>query len=309
MTRDVSGPGSSIHGSGFLPDTPVVLNVTDKSGTVTLDDSQMPALRTDGGGLLTVRLTAEPDDVGIVSFQATAGDCSADASTEVTAAMFGAVCPAAGDAEATASPQAAAYAEAILADRPIGYWRFEETSGSIAAAAAGDAGTYRGGPALSIPGVVDGSRAVSLDGVDDWIELEDLELAKDFTVEAWVFLCGTSIGNADAVVGVAGNGPDINFFEEQLRLYDGDGNDPAIAPSTVEAGRWMHIAASRKGGELTLYVDGLPVAQGQYAEPFPISAIGWGNAGNLEGLIDEVAIYDRTVPADHLAARVEAAGR
>jgi hypothetical protein len=72
--------------------------------------------------------------------------------------------------------------------------------------------------------------------------------------------------------------------------------------------RWVHVAITREGGRLDGYMDGRQVGTGMYLEPFPVSAVGWGNAGLLRGLMDEVAIYDHSLSPERIAAHAAAGG-
>jgi hypothetical protein len=298
------GPGARVMGSGFTPDTTVVLTIVDPSGTTTFTEPDRPALRTDIRGAFVFPITAERRNIGTGRFEAAAGGCTARTTVQVTASMFTPDCPL-GEPATSGSPASAAYETLVLTDEPAHYWRFEEASGPTAHAAAGEPGTYRGGPGFATPGIIEGSRAVTLDGSDDWIDIPDLALASDFTIEAWVYLCGGPIDNSDAVVGQGGEGPDVNFYEERLRLWDGE-MDPAVADPQVEAGRWVQVAVTRHDGALTLYLDAEPVGTGRHEPAFPVAAIGWGNAGLLMGGIDEVAIYDHALTRDRLSAHLAA---
>jgi hypothetical protein len=85
------------------------------------------------------------------------------------------------------------YARTVLTDSPAGYWRLGETSGTTALDVAGNnSGTYRGGPQLgagSLLAAEGGNPAVSLDGVDDLVDIpvsSALGPTLKVSVEAWV---------------------------------------------------------------------------------------------------------------------------
>src|SRR6185437_12692528 len=73
---------------------------------------------------------------------------------------------------ATAFPRC--YGDAVLSDSPVGYWRLDETTGTVATDSTGsNPGTYVGGPALGQAGGLPdttNNRAPGLDGVDDRVE-------------------------------------------------------------------------------------------------------------------------------------------
>jgi hypothetical protein len=88
------------------------------------------------------------------------------------------------------------YSAHVLAKRPVGYWRFDETGGIIAHDASGQArnGTYKGGFTLGQPGALQSERdfAVGLDGRNGFIEVPDSDAfsqptsGQGLTVEVWV---------------------------------------------------------------------------------------------------------------------------
>jgi hypothetical protein len=86
------------------------------------------------------------------------------------------------------------YADAVLTDSPIGYWRLGETSGNVAADSSpnGLAGTYTGGVTLGVGGAINGdpNTAARFDGTNDLVSMGDPASGRldfgtaDFTVEA-----------------------------------------------------------------------------------------------------------------------------
>jgi hypothetical protein len=93
------------------------------------------------------------------------------------------------------------YREAVLTDEPVGYWRLGETSGSTAADETGaNPGTYENGPALGLPGAINGDtdRRLGLDGVDDDVRIPgsaSLDVRHQLTFEAWMkYASGDGIG-------------------------------------------------------------------------------------------------------------------
>jgi hypothetical protein len=195
----------------------------------------------------------------------------------------------------------------VLADRPLHYWRFEETTGVEAADTAGPpAAAYAGAPALGQPGAMEGSLSILLDGDDDWVDVADLTLAGDFTIEAWIFLC-EEISDVDVLMGQGRAGPDINFGDEDFRLWDGH-RDPLVAEGPMPHDRWVHVVITRAAGRLDAFVDGRPAGTGTHDAPFPVATVGWGESGLLRGMLDEVAIYDHALSPERIAAHAAAGG-
>ncbi len=133
---------------------------------------------------------------------------------------------------------------------------------------------------------------LSLDGSDDWVNVPNLVFSGDFTVEAWVNLA-PGISGVDALVGQEGTGIDFNFFGGKVRLFE-PFTDRIAANTIIQPNTWTHIALTRLGSSLSLYINGLLDATGTWSGSFPIKALGRGNqsfAGHLEGELDEVRLW------------------
>jgi hypothetical protein len=294
-----------IVGSGFPADQPAILTLDDGRDPTVLTQAEAPALHTDVRGVVLFGITAERENIGTNTAMLSAGGCTATGSVPITEAMFPPACPS-GDPVSSGGAAAEDYQALILGDAPIAYWRLEEAEGPVAQAAAGDPGAYTGSPALGQAGPIEGSRAVALDGDGDWIDVADLQLTGDFTIEGWVFFCENDISNDDALVGNPDGGANLNFFAARYRLWTGE-FDVTEIEEPLEIARWYHLAAVRNAGEVVLYVDAEPAARGDFADVFPVSALGNSGDGTLAGVLDEVAIYDHALSAKQLAAHAAAA--
>jgi hypothetical protein len=214
----------------------------------------------------------------------------------------------------------------VLADSPLGYWRLEETSGTVAADSSGHVadGAYLGGPRLGGTGAFPGSRAVDFDGVDDRIEVagakapnpakltvELFAKSKTPTWNAWGFLAS----KRNAFVLSPEQGSKAILFYVFYTAAGSFQNVRWLPPAQFDIQQWHHYAASFDGQTLRLYADGKEVA----SAPATGSAIapdsgpltlgqdeGWANRyGNA--LIDEAAIYGSALPASRIAAHHAAA--
>ena len=110
----------------------------------------------------------------------------------ITISGAGASTPPVFSAEARSTALNSAYADQVIADGPISYWRLGDTSGTTASDVAGaNPGTYTGGVTLGQQGALTGDpdSAASFDGVNDYVLVPDsssLDLTAGVTVEAWV---------------------------------------------------------------------------------------------------------------------------
>ena len=130
---------------------------------------------------------------------------------------------------------------------------------------------------------------VGFDGANDWINIPDLTLTNDFTIEGW-FNLAPSIDYRDALFGQEGSGPDIHFSAGRVRLYAYGIRVTAKTPLIADT--WGHIAITRSGSNLTVYVNGVKDATGRWNGLLSIKAIGRGNRGYFKGMMDEIRIWE-----------------
>ena len=156
--------------------------------------------------------------------------------------------------------------------------------------------------------------AYDFDGVDDYVLVDDSDRYFDgtagFTVAFWTFVRGTS--GEHAVVSKPfgtnfANSWQVSAFPPdtiQLRLIAG-GTDPS--PGTLTLDQWSHYAATWDGTMARLYRDGAEIQMSAATVSFDTSPIVIGGdlnqvtefAGPLDGLVDELLIYDRALsPAE-----------
>ena len=139
------------------------------------------------------------------------------------------------------------------------------------------------------PDVASCGKGIEFDGANDWINIPNLSLANDFTVEGWVKLA-PGIDNRDALFGQEGRGPDINFYAGKVRLFAA--GDKVTANTALLPNTWEHIAITRTGTNLVLYINGVADATGTWNGTLSLKAIGRGNQGYLKGELDEIRVWD-----------------
>jgi hypothetical protein len=193
-------------------------------------------------------------------------------------------------------------------------------------------GVLEGGAGFA-PGKV--GQAFAFDGFDAmlWIP-ESHELApRELTLAAWVevrafpragglstllarpakAVSSANVGEAAYAIQLDAEGR--SFFA----LWDGERAVRITAPGGLSTGTWHHIAASRRGPLMILYVDGAEVASGtldgeiayERALGFDIEvgnypSLGPGRA--FDGSMDEVSIYGRALDATEILEIYEASG-
>ncbi|MHC4749565.1 MAG: LamG-like jellyroll fold domain-containing protein [Planctomycetota bacterium] len=209
----------------------------------------------------------------------------------------------------------------------IGYWKFDETSGTTAVDSAGgdnngtlsgdvhwETGSGRGGGVLLFGGTDTAHVEVPTTGMS----------ASAGTVAMWAYLSQSQPSQTQYFFGHTTQ-PSYN---NRIQLYmDGGTRDLDLGLGgshtvqtgimTLETATWYHIALTWDNGSYVVYIDGEVVASGAYTGLSAIHDFAWiGNDGNPEtegteafgGLLDEVQIYDRALSEDEIKAIMEGSG-
>ena len=194
----------------------------------------------------------------------------------------------------------------------VGLWRLDESSGTTAADATGNApGVYVNGPTLGAAPLDNGQTgtAVAFDGSDDYVEVAPrpaLDLSSSISIEAWV--------KADAYAGsvVQRYGayelrpqPNGNLI---WRLWiDGAARSLTAGIGTVSTDQVHHLVGTYDGAMMRLYLDGVQVASGPMSgsvEHGPADVLYIGTNAHTKtyfgGTIDNVAIYSRALSAEEV---------
>ncbi len=194
----------------------------------------------------------------------------------------------------------------------IGYWKFDEGSGTIAYDSVGDNhGILLNGSSWTT-GQVGG--ALSFDGIDDYVDCGDSSnlYLNSFTVMAWV-KSNTEIGQDRwrhkyivhkkynyELSWAHSTDPDYDkaiIFQSQNNVW----NKAQIA-SPLNSAVWYFITGTYDGTELKIYLNGNLENGAVVSEntrmsqnPLVIGAVTPVEGHFFNGLIDEVAIYDRAL--------------
>jgi len=210
----------------------------------------------------------------------------------------------------------------------IGYWRFDETSGTIAADSAGgdNDGTLigdqlewtagRAGGALSFPGLPD----------DACVEFPTTGMsATAGTVAMWGYLADPQPETDGRYFFGHTTQPQwtnrVQIYMQEgttpsrlldIGLGDSHTRDTDIMELPLE--EWLHVALTWDSGNYVVYVNGEEVSSGTYtgmSTIHPVANIGNdGSSGPYEGfagLLDEVRLYDNALSADQIRAAMKAA--
>lgn len=196
----------------------------------------------------------------------------------------------------------------------VSYWGFEEGEGTIAYDSYdANPGTINGNPVWTFDGQV--GQAFSFDGVDDYVRVPDstdwVFGTGDFSFEAWIKL--DSLSDESIVISRSDNEgfPEPFYFgfdnHVGLRWEARPAGGTTFYEGSIsgwQTGVWYHVALVRENGFMELYKNGNVVASDYESvnlastDPIDIGRFdnpSWGATSYLNGLIDEVAIYNRSL--------------
>ena len=172
------------------------------------------------------------------------------------------------------------YAEAVLASRPLAYWRLDDIEGTAARDSSGHGrdASYDGGHALFLTGP-------DVPG-----------LSASGRVNRSVYLAG---GRLKAPLDRL---PETVTIERWSWSRSAEGKPPT----------WQHLVLVRDGRKIASYVDGARALEVASDGPGAVIEMPWigtrdGGSPGFEGKIDEVALYDRALDASEIAAHLRAA--
>ncbi len=222
-------------------------------------------------------------------------------------------------------PELDPYPSAVLADSPVAYWRLGEASGVTAADEVGsNVGTYQNTPTLGVTGALlgDSNTAVRLDGATEYISVADNATIDQgngpLSWELWVKLGALVVGSGTgARLMIKGDGaPTLQIADaDGSVLWYANGVDLAVHSSVAinDTTTWHHIVGTKNGTTWKLYIDGddATVTDGTPSTSSTASALEFGRHSSgvqqLNGSLDEIAIYNVALTAGQVAAHYSAA--
>jgi hypothetical protein len=205
------------------------------------------------------------------------------------------------------APGGSAYRAAILSTPGVlGYWRLGEAAGPAAAnETGGDAGVYSAqGVTLSQPGVLagDADTSVAFDGVagEKTATANPLPIDGDATLEGWFdWRDGVAVMRDHTTSGGWILVYDRNDSTDSMGTRIAGATYTTDLPVTSFQNGWHHFVATKRGGEVNLYVDAKRVPLRLTSPGTAAASVGaWhvmrnGRTGNAftRGGADEIAVY------------------
>ncbi len=194
----------------------------------------------------------------------------------------------------------------------VSYWRLGESSGTTATDAQGVAsGTYVNSPELGVASLLKGETdtAVNFDGINDHVSITPvsaLNMTAEVTLEAWI--------KADALQGAIirrNNSYELRAQSDGsvlFRVWVGEAVQTLTsAEGKVKAGTIYHLAGTYDGTAMRIFLDGKEIAskalKGSMTHNSNTLYIARNDFSNtyFDGVIDDVAIYNRVLPEATLA--------
>lgn len=224
-------------------------------------------------------------------------------------------------------------ANAIIAARPLAWWRMDEFAAPLAADSSGNGndGMYESGVAFFLEGPgpdlfsgpTEVNRAIHFAGGRLHARLQPRTLDGDYSVSlcfwngmpangrevtGWMFSTGYNHG-LDAGGDHLGLGG-TSGHEGRLIYQHGDDSETMVGGQTeINRWSWNHVALVRRGNNVCVYLNGerepeievdVTAADGSIVELF-LGGHADG-AANWEGRLDEVAVFDRALTPDEIKA-------
>ena len=185
----------------------------------------------------------------------------------------------------------------------MAYWPFDTDAAS---GTGGHNGTLLNGATITtVPGeFVLGGGALSLDGVNDYVDFGDIALTGDLTLSAWVNPANiAALTASDAIV--FGDGANADWLRLEANGVRCKWNNVTIEmptePDFVNLS-WQHFFLVRSGSQLSVYRNGQLVATGTHAETFTpeFHGLKTPNTNYYEGFMDDVAVWSRALSGEEL---------
>lgn len=201
----------------------------------------------------------------------------------------------------------------------MGYWRFDEQSGTAVADASGNGnnGTISG-PTTWVSGVR--KNALSFGNTYAYVDIPHnatLSQSQALTITAWIKINGIEPGYADVFINKWTSTTDANFAWYIFgttsgipgitgMLANANGSWAGVSGSyTLVPGVWAHVAFTYKstvGG--LMYINGQPIGGPQGSGPLATNTtdiiISMVNSGAGGGLIDDVRLYNRALTTQEI---------
>lgn len=228
--------------------------------------------------------------------------------------------PDAGAGAGGAGTGGTSYAQVVLADHPVAYWRLGEEIPPTAVDSTGNGhnGQYVGSTVtLGLEGAIvgDPDTAIHFSGVTTGqVNMGDVlgfPGRQPFTIEVWAkpddtdgAVLGKHTWDGQQYLGYAfliPGGNEVYFFRR----------NSVRATAPVRFDTYSHLVGTYDGSFIYLYQDGEEVERADATDEMPALTTEFiigetDNWGRYEGMVDEVAVYDYRLPPERIRAHYQA---
>jgi hypothetical protein len=188
----------------------------------------------------------------------------------------------------------------------VGYWKFDETTGTTAYDDSGNGydGTLTNGPTIStdVPSNFFSTRSLSFDGVNDYVEWPDANADAIFlgktalTVSVWIKPLATESGKHWLEYGDGASTFSLEGSTSVASFYTNNGS--AISTS-LTVGAWNHIVLMMDGTNKKIFKNGVEVASTAFSSALTNGSLfrigGRGATRNTNSDFDDLRIYSRAL--------------
>jgi len=214
---------------------------------------------------------------------------------------------------------------------PVGHWKLDDGQGAIAVDLSGngndgtinnaDTGGLGDGGSVWVDDPERGT-VISFNGTTEGAhvragDIPQMTLTNDFTWAFWAKHSDDNTADNDIILGNRYNEDGVDFVPRQFIKFtptkfewhmNGNGDDN-LDYDDIPADVWLHHAVVKAGYQFTYYRNGIEASSGTFTQaldfPQPLYFGGDNTASegeNWAGLMSDVRIYDRTLPAAEIAA-------
>ncbi len=213
-----------------------------------------------------------------------------------------------------------AYAKAVMQSKPIAFWRLRESANDSASKAHHGKFEKGAGPMASDQdgdSFKGGRMRAEIEGIGDTYSIEfwfrNSLPNHSRSVTAYLFsrgIDGMKLAEGDHL-GIGGTYASAG----RLLVYQGNQSKGLLTGvAKVEPKSWHHVVMVREGERIRVYFNGnsKPDIDGKFARSYPKSHPQFflggrnDNFANLQGRLDEVALYDRALTPDEVSAHFKA---
>jgi chitodextrinase len=200
---------------------------------------------------------------------------------------------------------------------PLGYWNFDEDTGTVAHDSSGNG--YNGTVSNAIWTTGKINYALLFNGASSAVVTPNIPLANTFSVSAWVNPSTTPQGGYARIAETSYNGglylgTNSSGTKYKFIVNTGQGSTRTCGAGygcaeggTIAAG-WHLVTATFDGTTATLYVDATVVATDTFTPlantkyPLYIGRYSGGNSNGWYGKLDEVRLYNRVLASTEVSA-------